>query len=383
MAITKIASARNATKTLAYVTRSHRCLVQGGQYIDVATAIDDFQMHIQAHRKQKNIHTYNVKVSFSKEDLSPNNPEDLATCARFAETYTLQAFPNRLVHWGIHKDGKGGHLHIHFTVSNVNLDGKCARDTDMSWTRLAPITDSVCHTLDLPVLLADEQGLNYVKDYVERRHIKQQLGDALSPAEETMIRQGRADLSYKEYIREAIADVLLPEDIDSLEMFCDRLVEHGVNVRHGKRDFEYIVEWKGTKKSITARKLGSDYGRDAILHELRRTQSTQTEEPTKTTAVTTTEHPSNSQPTVQSIGHVAASIHALHRTLREREEEHERQQPEYQRNATHNEREQSPVIKRDSTYAEEKRTIESNLGGSYTDDRVKPSETTRHDGPSL
>ena len=267
MAITKIASARNATSTIKYVKGSRfnpRSLAEGGQYIHAPIASREFKRHIDSHGKQDNVHTYNVKVSFDKSDLDPDNEDDILKCAEFADDYMQEAFPDRLVFYGIHNDGVGGKMHIHFIVSNVDLNGKCARGNEMSWTRLAPITDKICKQHGLSVLDKDKDNLRYIEDYKKRKRNKEKEADYRSPLEETMHRQGRANQSYKEVLRQQIASVIEGSDeiepVETLDAFKQVMKdEFDVDVVQGKRDLEYKFKWKDKDKSITARKLGNDY----------------------------------------------------------------------------------------------------------------------------
>lgn len=262
MAITKIASARNCMKTIRYVKGSEkkpRCHIEGGQFISSEKAQEQFLMHIKAHRKLDNVHTYNIKISFL-EDFDMTKETDREKVRDFFEDFQKEAFPNRLVHYGVHTDGKGGKTHGHLTVSNVDLDGKCARDKEMSWTRLAPITDKICRKHNIHVLERDEKGLRYIEDYHERRVLKAEKGDNLSPTEEMMKRQGRSKDSYKEFVRECVSETLSQSDVHSLEDFKEYMsTTHEIEVVQGKRDFEYKMSWNGKNESITARKLGKNY----------------------------------------------------------------------------------------------------------------------------
>lgn len=262
MAITKIASARNCMKTIRYVKGSEkkpRCHIEGGQFINPEKAQEQFLMHIKAHGKLDNVHTYNIKISFL-EDFDMTKEIDREKVRDFFEDFQKEAFPNRLVHYGVHTDGKGSKTHGHLTVSNVDLDGKCARDKEMSWTRLAPITDKICRKHNIHVLERDEKGLRYIEDFHERRVLKAEKGDNLSPTEEMMKRQGRSKDSYKEFVRECVSETLSQPDVHSLEDFKEYMsTTHEIEVVRGKRDLEYKMDWNGKNESITARKLGKSY----------------------------------------------------------------------------------------------------------------------------
>ncbi|HFI0617206.1 TPA: relaxase/mobilization nuclease domain-containing protein [Streptococcus suis] len=83
---------------------------------------------------------YTLVIAFSDE-LNPNNPNDIKKAEKITREIVETAYPNRSAMIAIQRDGKGGLLHAHVLLNNVDANGKALRQT--GWKHLKRSTDMV------------------------------------------------------------------------------------------------------------------------------------------------------------------------------------------------------------------------------------------------
>lgn len=210
-----------------------------------------------------------IVASFSENELAPQGEDSAYIALEIAQEFVEEAYPNRKAAIFIQNDGKGGKLHVHILVSNV---------------------DSIEHKG-----CTDEQtNFRYVENHFDRvagRHIKLDYG---KKAEEKYLQNERrlqeeneeaadngsaAEYVWKDDLRERVRIAM--ENADSESDFLEALEDEGVKARYGtsKRYGEYITyelvdvpdHMADTGKKYKARSytLGAAYGPDALRDKLR------------------------------------------------------------------------------------------------------------------
>ena len=72
-------------------------------------------------RKNHSVQIRRIIISFSKNEIEPENAEDLEKACYIAKSFTQEYYPNRQAVLYFQKDGKGGCLHCHILVNDVSL----------------------------------------------------------------------------------------------------------------------------------------------------------------------------------------------------------------------------------------------------------------------
>lgn len=79
------------------------------------------EIHPNKRRKHE---AYTVMISFSKDEIDPNNPEDVERAKTIVNESISGAYPNRSAVVAIQSDGLGGNLHAHVLLNNVDSEGR-------------------------------------------------------------------------------------------------------------------------------------------------------------------------------------------------------------------------------------------------------------------
>lgn len=74
----------------------------------------------QASAKNK-VQVRRIVISFSREELDPDDPKSILTAARICNDLTAENYPGRQALICIQTDGKGGLVHGHILVNNVSM----------------------------------------------------------------------------------------------------------------------------------------------------------------------------------------------------------------------------------------------------------------------
>lgn len=222
----------------------------------------------RASAKNKN-QVRRIVASFSENEIDPHD-DDLAYLAlEISQEFVEEAYPNRKAAIFIQNDGKGGKLHAHILVSNVDsLEYKGCTD--------------------------EQTKFEYVMNRfnrVARRHIKLDFGKKAAEKisqnerrireenEEAAENGGAAAYIWKDDLRERIRIAM--ENANSEDDFLDALEDEGVEARYGnsKRYGAYIsyelvdlpddMEVTGRKYKARSYTLGADYGPEALREKLR------------------------------------------------------------------------------------------------------------------
>lgn len=279
MAYTRISHTRNGRAAIQYARgngRGHnghakRNLLIGG----VGMLPDDlipFEEQMaedwaRASGKNKN-QVRRIVVSYSEKELDPHDGDCAYTALEIAQEFVEEAYPNRKAAIFVQNDGKGGKLHVHILVSNVDsLEHKGCTDEQTKFEYVKQNFNRVAGrriTLDSGKKAKERLSQN------ERR---------IRDENEEAAEKGCAEeYSWKDDMRRRI--LLAMEKADSENNFLDVLEKEGVKARYGdsKKHGEYISyelvdvpdHMTGTDRKYKARSytLGDAYGVEALREKL-------------------------------------------------------------------------------------------------------------------
>ena len=279
MAYTRISHTRNGRAAIQYARgngRGHnghakRNLLIGG----VGMLPDDvipFENQMaeeweRASGRNKN-QVRRIVVSFSEKELNPQGEDSAYLALEMAQEFIEEAYPNRKAAIFVQNDGKGGKLHVHILVSNV---------------------DSIEHKG-----CTDEQtNFRYVENHFDRvagRHITLDNGkkakDKFTQAERALEEEneeaaengGAAVYIWKDDLRERIRIAM--ENATSEDDFLEALEDEGVKARYGtSRQHDKYISYElvdvpdhmeGADRKYKARSytLGDAYGVKALREKL-------------------------------------------------------------------------------------------------------------------
>lgn len=280
MAYTRISHTRNGRAAIQYARgngRGHngharRNLLIGGVGM-LPDEVMSFEEQMQqdwekASQKNKN-QVRRIVTSFSEKELNPQDEDAAYLALEMVQEFIEEAYPNRKAAIFVQNDGKGGKLHVHALVSNVDsIEYKGCTD--------------------------EQTGFEYVKrnfNRVASRHITLDNGkkakDKFSQAERALEEEneeaaengGAAAYIWKDDLRERIRIAM--ENATSEDDFLEALEDEGVTARYGtsKRYGKYIsyelvdvpAHMEGADRKCKARSyiLGDAYGVEALRAKLR------------------------------------------------------------------------------------------------------------------
>ena len=111
------------------------------------------KIHPNTRRKHE---AYTAMISFSKDEIDPNNPEDVERAKTIVNESISGAYPNRSAVVAIQCDGLGGNLHAHVLLNNVDSDG---RAVNKGWKHMKGYVDEATLKSGLePLNMAKNDG---------------------------------------------------------------------------------------------------------------------------------------------------------------------------------------------------------------------------------
>ncbi len=280
MAYTRISHTRNGRAAIQYARgngqghngHARRNLLIGGVGM-LPDEVMSFEEQMQqdwekASQKNKN-QVRRIVTSFSEKELNPQDEDAAYLALEMVQEFIEEAYPNRKAAIFVQNDGKGGKLHVHALVSNVDsIEYKGCTD--------------------------EQTGFEYVKrnfNRVASRHITLDNGkkakDKFSQTERALEEEneeaaengGAAAYIWKDDLRERIRIAM--ENATSEDDFLEALEDEGVTARYGtsKRYGKYIsyelvdvpAHMEGADRKYKARSytLGDAYGVEALREKLR------------------------------------------------------------------------------------------------------------------
>lgn len=231
-------------------------------------------------RKQRRYDGYEVRVSWSRDELDPGSPDDVAAAMEFGRALADELFPGSPCAITAHGDGEGGCLHLHIDVVNVSDLG----------TGKSICGDGRCHRVVAAVsdTLARERGMRVVEfaahegSWAERRAELEASNtgvlERLSEGERwpRSLRDNTVALAIGNRIDEAIRQHATEiSGVDDLERV---LADKGVGIIRKEAEdgvgFTYTaqveLEGKLRKRRCKASKILRGYSADRIMETVAR-----------------------------------------------------------------------------------------------------------------
>lgn len=261
MAYTRITNTRNGRAAIRYAFEepSHkkgmdRVLASSGVNLDVRFAMQQMRDVWKAHGKDdgNTVQMYRIIQSFGLDELDPNNPDDVQRANEIGQALASELYPDKQSLIVTQADGEGGKLHNHILVNSVSFtDGKSLRGYRKEHEAVAEKTDEILVRYGMKPL--DTENTRVKRTSQEKR----------------LAEQGK--YVWKDDLRGRIDDLLKDTSITSREVFIERLrADFGVEaVYTDKRKYitYYFEDADGTPRRSRDNKLGTDYGKEALVEQ--------------------------------------------------------------------------------------------------------------------
>ncbi len=254
----------------------------GGE--DFAVACMRANLRYEKNQKREDVKSHHYIISFDPRD-GPDNGLTVDRAQELGEKFCAEHFPGHQALVCTHPDGHNHteNIHVHIVINSLRIaevpmlphmdrpaDRKAGckhRCTDAAMKYLKAEVMEMCHSEGLYQI----DLLNGSKERVtDREYWAQKKGQAALDARNApMIADGIAPRTTKfetdkAKLRRTIRDAL--SKATSLDEFSSLLLREGVTVKESRGRLSYLTPDRS--KPITARKLGDDFDRTAVLSTL-------------------------------------------------------------------------------------------------------------------
>lgn len=273
MVVSVVSSSRNVTGFMKYVRddKAHsegrdRFVGYETQNVMLSTAEKSMMASLKRHGKTKNVHGTAVMVSFDKSELSSENPDDIDKACRISmnvcRKMVMDNEYNRLENvsdeakrlemaWAeadkykivsvAQDDGKGGNLHVHSYILNINPE--TGRSLDGTSRR---------HNF-VKKALSEEMARENVQEFDFTK-----VKDKATKWEKE--RRDKGQYVWRDDLKNRIKDALKSPESVSDETFTMELGKRGVDTRKRGKGYSFgFHDEDGKKRSARGGKLGSDF----------------------------------------------------------------------------------------------------------------------------
>src|SRR5699024_5521287 len=238
MATTKLGNTKSSSRAINYAEK--RAEIKGGHNLDIDYAKSQMKATRFMYGKEDGIQAHTIIQSFAPGEVKPEqaNQIGLELAREVAENHQIAVYT--------HADTD--HIHNHIVIGSINLeDGKKYQSNAKQRNLVKDKNDELCH----------QHGLSIVQE--------KSAETIYRLAEQGLLEKGKA--SWKDEIREAIQDTK-----DKTSTFEDFR-------KHLEQDYGIETKWRGQTLSfkhpdrqrfVRANKLGADYEKEGLEHELKR-----------------------------------------------------------------------------------------------------------------
>ena len=224
--------------------------VGGTNGIDPFIAKEQFDVVRQLHNQTKESNqVLRITQSFALNELNPKIQNDWQKANDLGVELAEKLYPNHQSAVYTHLDGKNHVLHNHIIVNKVNLEtGKKLREKK---------GESVQRARELNDQIAFRENWYILEPPKERQ----------TDTEKELL--AKNEYSYMDDLRGRINQSLQDVSVSSYEAFKERLSTYGVILSERGRTFSYaFLDANNKQRRARETRLGSDFGRETILHEL-------------------------------------------------------------------------------------------------------------------
>lgn len=273
MVVSVVSSSRNVTGFMKYVRddKAHsegrdRFIGYETQNVMLSTAEKSMMASLKRHGKTKNVHGTAVMVSFDKSELSSENPDDIDKACRISmnvcRKMVMDNEYNRLENvsdeakrlemaWAeadkykivsvAQDDGKGGNLHVHSYILNINPE--TGRSLDGTSRRHNFVKNA----------LSEEMARENVQEFDFTK-----VKDKATKWEKE--RREKGQYVWRDDLKNRIKDALNSPESVSHETFTMELGKLGVDTRKRGKGYSFGFHDEDDKKrSARGGKLGSEF----------------------------------------------------------------------------------------------------------------------------
>ena len=232
--------------------------VGGTNGIDPVIAKEQFKAVRQAFNQNKRRNqVLRITQSFANNELNARNPSDWQRANDLGCQLAQQLYPDYQSAVYTHIDGKNHIIHNHIIVNKVNL--KTGKKLDERKGT------AVERTRQMNDEIAKKQGWQVIAPVREHQ----------SKTEQELTKHGQ--YSYMHDLRGRIDSTMADTTISDFKTFSAVLAKSGVNVSIRGQNVSYaFLDANHKQRRARGQRLGADYEKEAILHELaRRTRDQQ------------------------------------------------------------------------------------------------------------
>ena len=254
----------------------------GGE--DFAVACMRSNLRYEKNQRREDVKSHHYIISFDPRD-GPDNGLTVDRAQALGEQFCKEHFPGHQALVCTHPDGHNhsGNIHVHIVINSLRIaevpllpymerpadtrEGCKHRCTDAAMEYFKAEVMEMCHRENLYQIDLLHGSKNRV---TEREYWEKRKGQAALDKENASLaatgeppRQTKFETD-KEKLRQTIRTAL--SSAVSFEDFSGKLLQQGVTVKESRGRLSYLTPDR--TKPITARKLGDDFDRAAILEAL-------------------------------------------------------------------------------------------------------------------
>lgn len=238
MATVKLARTTSCNRAISYAEK--RAVEKDGLNCDITNAKQEMNVVRELYSKNDKTQAHLCIQSFSPEEskmLGAKKINELGM--ELAEKMA----PNHQVAVYTHADK--AHIHNHIVINSVNLETGAKYHHNNDFERVSKIHDK----------LLQEHKLEIVQKRAPERRTMAEIK-----------RKEKGLPVWKDEIRKTIDSVMKDSSVNSYNRFREVLEEKGIKVHERGKNITYEL-LEGNKK-VRGNKLGTDYEKDVIKHEL-------------------------------------------------------------------------------------------------------------------
>ena len=256
----------------------------GGE--DFAVACMRYNLRYGKNQKKEDVKSHHYIISFDPRD-GPDNGLTVDRAQELGERFCKEQFPGHQALVCTHPDGHNhsGNIHVHIVINSLRIEevpllpymdrpadtkaGCKHRCTDAAMEHFRAEVMELCHRENLYQIDLLHGSANRI---TEREYWAKKKGQFAIDRENEKRLENHEPLIHskfetdKEKLRKTIRKAL--DRASGFDEFSSLLLQEGVTVKESRGRYSYLTPDR--TKPITARKLGDDYDRAAVLAALER-----------------------------------------------------------------------------------------------------------------
>lgn len=184
---------------------------------------------------------YEIRISWGKDELNPDNSDDLARAREHSYMVCKTLFPHSLCYVTVHVDGKGGCVHTHCAVANHDEETEKVLNMNRRHCDVERVSDKLAaeegmRVLGTPAFVREQmkESTMWVNRREECEGFDRMLGDKVAFARD----HSESLEEFREHLRWSGVqlDVLMKADKDGVMHECWRYqMEDVLGTKHRKR----------------------------------------------------------------------------------------------------------------------------------------------------